>query len=100
MDKRIKVGLILQYKNIINMTEGKLRILKQIEGIEKAVKEAVKSKRILIGNVKDNLSDKLDKVSDQIDNLKDDEKINAAEEKELKRAVRGVKSQLDVDLND
>lgn len=100
MDKRIKVGLILQYKNIINMTEGKLRILKQIEGIEKAVKEAVKSKRILIGNVKDDLSDKLDKVSDQIDNLKDDEKINAAEEKELKRAVRGVKSQLDVDLND
>ena len=75
-------------------------ITKQLKKVEKATAEAIKSKKILVGQLKDNLSDKLDAISDQVDDLKDNEEINARQVNEYKREVKRIKSQLDVDLDD
>lgn len=82
------------------MADSRSSVLKQIRGMEKAVKDAVKSKKVLMGQLKDNLSDKLDKLNEKVDNLKDAKQIDSAINRELKDALKTVKSQLDVDLDD
>ena len=82
------------------MPDNKLSVLKQIRGIEKSIRDAVKSKKILMGQLKDSLSDKINKINEKIDDLKDEEKIDAATNKELKEIIKGAKSQLDMDLDD
>lgn len=75
-------------------------ITARLKKVEKAATAAIKSKKILIGQLKDNLSDKLDDISDQIDNLKDEKEIDARQVNDYKREVKRIKSQLDVDLDD
>lgn len=82
------------------MTDNKLSILKQIREVEKSIRDAVRSKKTLMGQLKDNLSDKLDKIKENVSDLKDEKKINAATEKKLKKILENIKSQLDVDLDD
>lgn len=73
---------------------------RRLKRVEKATTAAIKSKSILVGQVKDNLSDKLDAISDQIDNLKDEKEIDARQADSYKREVKRIKSQLDVDSDD
>jgi len=53
------------------MADSEKTILSQLRKIEKSISSAVKSKKILMGQLKDNLSDKLDGVGDKIDDLND-----------------------------
>jgi len=75
-------------------------ITRRLKKIERATEAAIKSKKILMGQLKDNLSDKLDAISDQVDDLKDEKEINAQQANDYKRKVKRIKSQLDVDLDD
>ena len=75
-------------------------IERRLKKVERATEAAIKSKKILMGQLKDNLSDKLDAISDQVDDLKDEKEINAQQANDYKREVKRIKSQLDVDLND
>ena len=75
-------------------------IARRLKKVEKATVAAIKSKKILFGQLKDNLSDKLDAIGDQIDNLKDEKEIDARQASDYKREVKKIKSQLDVDFND
>lgn len=82
------------------MADSKSSVLKQIKVVAKAASAAAKSKKVLTGQLKDSFADKLDKIGEKVDNLKDKKTIDAATAQELKEALKHAKSQLDVDLDD